>query len=310
MSAFISFITNRTRPVANEGGRELSMRESYDLIGVFGGDDAICASPVDWVPLARVLRVAKKFNMTMKVNIPKFVSFLGRIYGGLYHYDLNSCSDPARVFSKLHTCPKNSIPLEKLVEKAMALQLTDKFTPIIGEWSAKVLSFSKPTYVDKLLLKLKISTGLSSGLYHLLHSDQVSNFQTETSDWMEEYWGSFLELHGFNLANFEEYMVTSETLDQMLVKQPFGAHVVDFEDVVEIEPRRSTVTPTVLNKKVNCGKTVAAIVLEDDIKSTKLARKSKKRYYKKKISFSVLDMTLNCHCAPLALGAQYCLNKR
>jgi hypothetical protein len=140
LNAFIAYMGyRRTR----RGTSFMTPTEVYFSLGIYGGDDGLSAD------MCRdgAIRSARSMGQTLDlVRVPRGslgVTFLARRYGpDVWFGDSNSCCDIVRQLSKFHltvALPSNITPLRKLQEKAFAFWLTDRNTPIIGDFVCAVL---------------------------------------------------------------------------------------------------------------------------------------------------------------------------
>jgi len=109
--------------------------------GMFGGDDGLATE----VTVSSYETSARMLGLKLKCDtLPRGasgVNFLARFYGpNVWYGDSNSCTDPARALSKLHTTHRrNTEPRKKLLEKCRAIAITDAGTPILGQFALHVL---------------------------------------------------------------------------------------------------------------------------------------------------------------------------
>jgi hypothetical protein len=157
LNAFIAFLGFR---MTREGSSFLDARESWGRLGLYGGDDGITADQCK----QSAERAASMMGQVLTCERTKRglvgVSFLSRYYGpdvwfGSEGSD-NSCCDIRRQLSKFHVTVALSSRVkdtDKLREKAFAFYLTDKHTPVIGDFVRKVLEYyplSKDKYANIL----------------------------------------------------------------------------------------------------------------------------------------------------------------
>jgi hypothetical protein len=225
LSAFMRYLGGRLNPKGNETGRALTPKEAYSNIGNIGGDDTLFWE-VENYPVCRYIRAAAILGHKMEVAYPEYPSFLGRRYGGLKGGSTSSCAAPERVLFKLHmTNDKLATPETKILEKALAIAATDKYTPIIGIWASKVIEILKPQMSD--LEKLKESrSDISQSLYlALMDEDPIEEMQPEKlEDWMSDVWNK--ELAGFNIEKFITDLNQCVILDDLLIMGPYKMSVM------------------------------------------------------------------------------------
>jgi len=134
-TGFIAYLTYRMQG--------LCAFDAWQKLGIYGGDDGF-DTDVD-AKIAR--RAASLVGQELDLELVKLgepgVSFLARRYGpGVWYGDNNSCCDIRRQVSKFHltvNLPGNVTPQQKLQEKAFSFVLSDKNTPVIGEFANRAL---------------------------------------------------------------------------------------------------------------------------------------------------------------------------
>lgn len=228
LSAFFQYLSNRI--MVND--QQMTPEEAYNNIGLIGGDDVIrCVGYSKEEFAKRMARVGKLVGHEFELTETKFPTFLGRAYGGLLFGDFSSCLVPDRVFVKLHvSADRNADPRQKLAEKAVAILITDQYTPVVSDWARAVQNCSD--YRDFDLSKLKYSSDLSQALY--LYTQQACryNFQPDgLKDWMEELWYGWLFNVGFDM---ERFISDCQRPCTLLERASFGPYCgEEVEDFVE-----------------------------------------------------------------------------
>jgi len=104
--------------------------------GNYGGDDGATGDVAE----GAIPKAGAALGMKMKSELVQRgslgVNFLARYYGpGVWEGDPNSCTDPRRAIGKFHltTASSTASPLQKFLDKAYALELSDPETPIIRD---------------------------------------------------------------------------------------------------------------------------------------------------------------------------------
>jgi len=153
LNAYTAYLAFRMSP--GLVGGYMSPTEAWDRLGVYGGDDGLTAD----LSSSKAEKAAGLVGQVLTAERTKRgeigVSFLARHYGpDVWFGDVNSCCDIARTLSKFHVTvhlPSNVTPTDKLFEKAYALSLTDRLTPVVGDFVRQVLShFPKRKYQNLL----------------------------------------------------------------------------------------------------------------------------------------------------------------
>jgi len=121
---------------------------------MYGGDDGIVADANG----EKLERAAKLMGLRIKVVDFPFgssgVNFLARVYSPYVWFgDLNSMCDLVRHLSKFHTTtplPPSVTEIQKFVEKARGLRLSDANTPIIRQICERAMQYDHVAPVDSL----------------------------------------------------------------------------------------------------------------------------------------------------------------
>lgn len=119
--------------------------DAWSNIGAVFGDDSVNSNHEGQFH-SFIAGVASDLGMIYKSNIRKRedpVLFLGRYFvDPTTIYD--SFADPMRTIGKLHTSGNNAVtPEQGAANKAWGYESTDRLTPIIGTWAARVLAITK-----------------------------------------------------------------------------------------------------------------------------------------------------------------------
>lgn len=207
-NAYVAYLTFRSTKM---NGAYLTPHEAWARLGIYGGDDGLTADidPQKYSKSASIVGMKLDVEEVTRGNMG--IKFLARVYGpDVWHGDNNSCCDLPRQLTKFHTTvslPGNITPSEKLLEKVRAYALTDSNTPIMGDFVKKVLSISGPLSMNDNTLIMR-----------LWNSDLPIEAQYPNNDngWMASYAIDSLSEYGFDSQLFNEWLITSQTLDDML----------------------------------------------------------------------------------------------
>jgi len=145
-------ITTQAGTVANAFNIYCALRnmgsspdEAFDMIGAVFGDDSCNPNYKGQFHLF-VEQVAKDLGMIYKSNLrPRGepILFLGRYFVDPPTTD-DSYADPLRTIGKLHASTNKSVTKEQAAaNKALGYISTDRLTPIIGTWAARVIQLTK-----------------------------------------------------------------------------------------------------------------------------------------------------------------------
>ena len=131
------------------------------------------------------------------------VSFLARRYGpDVWYGDINSCCDIRRQIAKFHltvNLPGKVSKQQKLQEKALSFALTDKNTPLIGEFVTRALEVF-PLPKEKFKNELRIWG---------VEMDADRQYPNEPAAWMDDIVAA--ELPDFDLDRFRDWIRNSDS---------------------------------------------------------------------------------------------------
>jgi len=204
INACVAFVA--WRMTRNDLGRFLTPTEAWCRLGIYGGDDGLSAD----LSAGVYHRAAKMFGMSLDYEPVKRgqrgVAFLNRCYGpDVWHGDPVSHSDIVRALAKFHTTtnmPPNITPLMKLTDKAFAYWLSDRNTPVLGQFVSKVIELS-----DEIVFK-----NLGSNWFAQFESGE--QFPNDCRDWMSE--DATDSLAQFNVNKFEDWLASVTELEHLL----------------------------------------------------------------------------------------------
>jgi len=190
---------------------------------VFGGDDSAegDADPQCVVRAAKTLGHTQTNDVIMRGD--RGVNFLSRYYSPMVWYgDPQSMCDFKRQILKFHSTPRRGVDysveincLKKLQEKALSFALTDRHTPIIGQFCVTVLQMCN-TDVDVLMAQAKFGDRWWS---RFEESEQFP--QAPNADWMlDEITQQLPEL---DFKTFDEW-ISKVTKPSELLSPPLLLH--------------------------------------------------------------------------------------
>jgi hypothetical protein len=189
-TAFIAYLTYRMQG--------LGPADSWQKLGVYGGDDGFDTDVDSKVAARAAALVGQKLDLEIvKVGKPG-VCFLARRFGpDVWYGDNNSCCDIKRQLAKFHltvNLPSKVTAQQKLQEKSFSFALTDKNTPIIGEFVTKVLDIFP-------LKKQEFRNEL--GIWGV-EMDADRQYPNTRAQWMDDIVTA--ELPDFDLARFRGWI--------------------------------------------------------------------------------------------------------
>lgn len=146
-NAFMAYVALR---------QHLTPDEAWNSLGIYGGDDGLTPD----VNADYYVKMCDVLGQVLTVE-PVFrgqpgVKFLARQYSpNVWFGDDNSCCDLFRQLQKIHTSvrlPPDATPDKKLLEKCRCYWLSDRNTPIIGDFSDVVLKLGGVSDPSKAIL--------------------------------------------------------------------------------------------------------------------------------------------------------------
>lgn len=126
INAFISYAAGREANLSHE--------KSWQLLGVYGGDDSLSLMKQSYLEKA-----SKALGMVIKCETRRegdYVTFLGRVFCQPFYQSLASVQDPERTWRKLHIsfAPPHVDDDQALADKAEGLLRLDPHAPITSTW--------------------------------------------------------------------------------------------------------------------------------------------------------------------------------
>jgi hypothetical protein len=123
-------------------GKYFCPENAWNMLGIYGGDDGL----TPFVPSNIYEKAAAEAGQKLTAVVRKrgeTVRFLARVYSpDVWTGDVNSCHDIKRAISKFHVItrlPANVSKERKLQEKSFAYFLSDKHTPVLGDFVSKAI---------------------------------------------------------------------------------------------------------------------------------------------------------------------------
>jgi len=189
----------------------LDYEQAWKSLGVYGGDDGLVAIPRQFSADqadAAYRRSATTWGQVLKLDFKKSgepVQFLARFYGTAWSGGQDSMSDVKRQLVKFHTTISmdvNMSPEQKAVDKAIAILLTDKNTPILGEFARKVATVDVQSRVEHDQAFRMTS--------HWASFDREDQFPNEYGIWMDDVVSS--QMPDFDLELFKDWITYGDPM--------------------------------------------------------------------------------------------------
>jgi hypothetical protein len=216
-SAFTAYLALRR---SRHGSAFYQPIEAWNRLGLYGGDDGFSADIDPDTYIASAAMVGQKLTINVVERGQPGVKFLARCYGpGVWFGDKVSMCDLKRTLSKFHTTvamPESITNMDKLVDKAYALSLSDSNTPVVGPFVRKVMLHAKPNFVYRNL----------DGKWNVCEDREV-HYPNEPRTWMEDY--AQRALSGFSFGAFNDWINQDLDAEELL-------NCPDFMPAVEPQP--------------------------------------------------------------------------
>jgi len=229
LSAFTAFLNFRMTKCE---GKYYTGEEAWQRLGVYGGDDGLTADADARIYAAAAKRVGQNLTCEMIPRGSVGVKFLARLYGPeVWFGDCNSMCDLPRTMSKFHTTvalPESIKAVDKLIDKAHALSLTDSNTPVVGPFVRAVLKHKPKKFVFK-----------NYGRKWMPESDPHKQYPNAYAIWMDEV--AAASLPEFSFGQFNDWINGDRSLND-LMQAPC------FHPEVEVKPAKGDIT--ILNGEV------------------------------------------------------------
>jgi hypothetical protein len=223
-TAFNSFMAFSTFRAMKNGTGWYDAPSAWSRLGLYGGDDGFTADIVIPAYKRVCMKAGQKLEAAMVKCGEEGVDFLARQYSDQVWYgDTSSCCMFKRTLSKFHTTvhmPSNITNLDKLFDKSYALYLTDKNTPVVGDFVRKVVE----------LCPGKKFTNLAGAWRESFDSDK--QYPNVAGEWMLARFQE--ELPGFDIDLFQSWLNSATCLTDLLTNP-------NFMEKVEIEMKVGTV---------------------------------------------------------------------
>jgi hypothetical protein len=201
LTAFIMYMAFRR--MKTPLGRYYTSEEAWNNLGIYGGDDGLTAGLDRGIAKASAAGVGQKLDLERVPRGKLGVSFLARRYGpDVWYGDSNSCCDLKRQLTKFHltvNLPQNIPPWKRLQEKAFSFALTDRNSPVMGEFVRKVLELY-PLKPEEFKNEL--------GIWGV-EMDADRQYPNESAEWMEDIVNT--ELANFDLDHFRSWLRSSDS---------------------------------------------------------------------------------------------------
>jgi len=180
--------------------------KAWKSLGVYGGDDGLVAVPSEYSAKQADIAYrtcAESWGQVLKLDFKtrgEPVQFLARFYGNAWTGGLDSMSDVRRQLVKFHTTislVSEMTPEQKAQDKACAILLTDKNTPILGEFARKIASqgVKRATIKDEQVFRL---------VSYWAKFDIEDQFPNEYGSWMDDV--IFKQMPDFDHDIFQHWL--------------------------------------------------------------------------------------------------------
>jgi hypothetical protein len=184
-------------------------------LGIYGGDDGLTAD----VPAEVYERAASCIGQQLTVDVVHRgqlgIKFLARVYSPMvWDGELSTCADLPRALPKFHlsvNLGRTVTHLTKLLEKVRGYILTDKNTPILGEFCSAVMMNHKDEIKEN-----EQTFRMRAWLSHFGPDEQYPN---EPGDWMLEYLSHAMPAFDYN--KFKTWLSQANTYEKLMTPPLF-----------------------------------------------------------------------------------------
>jgi hypothetical protein len=212
VNAFVAFLAMR---MSVKDGCWVKPSDSYFRLGIYGGDDGLTAD----VPAEVYERAASCIGQQLTVDVVHRgqlgIKFLARVYSPMvWDGELSTCADLPRAVPKFHlsvNLGRTVTHLTKLLEKVRGYILTDKNTPILGEFCSAVMKNHKDEINEN-----EQTFRMRAWLSKFGADDQYPN---EPGDWMLEYLSHAMP--AFDYKKFKSWLGQANTYEKLMTPPLF-----------------------------------------------------------------------------------------
>jgi hypothetical protein len=205
-SAFTAYLALR-RTVNPTTRSHYSPLEAWSKLGLYGGDDGLTPD----VPSKNYVKAAKECGQVLDIVVTERhcsgLKFLSRIYGpDVFSGDVVSMTDIKRTLSKFHVTsnmPLNVTNVDKLLDKSCAYYLTDKYTPVLGDFVTAVMRCAPDGHRYTNICNI----------WNAQYSSDVQ-YPNSPANWMYDV--LLNELPEYDLTTLREWLPTCTTLEHFL----------------------------------------------------------------------------------------------
>ncbi len=195
----------------------LDLIESYEKLGVYGGDDGLTPD-IDSLTFSRC---ASSIGLKLTAESVRVgcagVHFLARFYTPeVWYGNPVSCCDLKRQLSKFHTCVQNpDLPEVKLIEKGFSYYLSDQATPILGPFVTKV-----KYYMDRMGIVINPEVQNREICSYNTMAPLEDQYPNEHHEWFDTW---AIELFpAFDQDGWLEWLESTRTITEMLTPPCFA----------------------------------------------------------------------------------------
>jgi len=207
VNAFIAFLALR---MSYYHGKFLDAKTAYFRLGLYGGDDGLTCDVNPDTYCRAASSVGQKLVVEPVQRGNFGIKFLARVYSkNVWFGDVNSCCDLPRQLSKLHVTVSlgpHVTPIMKLLEKVRSFILTDKNTPILGEFCEAVMLIHQ-----SVIVKDDATAPMRSWLSHV---DVDKQYVNDGAEWMFDYVAQVLP--DFDYKKFKVWVASANSYDKLL----------------------------------------------------------------------------------------------
>jgi len=215
-NAFVAFLAFR-KSIDPDTGTYYTPDAAWLKLGIYGGDDGITADVDPNIYMAAALSVGQKLTIEVRERGEVGIKFLARQYGPtVWQGDHRNVCDFARLMSKFHTTitmPNNISAASKLFDKAYAAWLSDKDSPVIGQYLSALCRLAPPGFKFKNLDNRWMPFGLEEDV----------QYESTNADWAKALFNA--QMPDFDSGEFLKWVESIKTIEEAMIAPCFSKRV-------------------------------------------------------------------------------------
>lgn len=218
---------------------KLEPKTAFASLGIYGGDDGLTADLPTTTYKQAATAIGQVLTTERVLRGELGVKFLARLYSPhVWEGDINSVCDIKRQAAKFHTTvgmPPNVTPTDKLLEKVRCVLLSDRNTPVIGDFARKV------SQVFGGEIKSQAVTTALIPWFAKTYVEMDEQYPNDVTGWVYDVLKA--DLPGYDYKKFLRHLDGCKTLDA-LMHLPLFAEPTEPESEVDVMVNGDLFGPT------------------------------------------------------------------